>query len=175
MSEPLDELYFVWLTSQVESRDVLDPSCTHWKLFRQLYSKEFTAVRPNDENRLEDGKDLRYEFLRDEGIINADRDWMHMGCSALELMIGMARRIEFETELDSRIWFWRMLENIGLAGSDDRRPYPKSRINGVLDSVIFRKYSSNGRGGFFPLRNPPKDQRKVELWYQAAAYVQELI
>ena len=47
--------------------------------------------------------------------------------------------------------------------------YVRDTARGVID----RDYDASGFGGIFPLRRPAEDQRKVELWYQAAAYILE--
>lgn len=171
---PLDESYLEWLYSQVADADARNPSLTYWKLLRQLYSREFVWLVPNDNNRLEDGKDLRLEFLRETGE-TADRDWSEMGCSVLELMVGLARKLAFECfSGEPHYWFWHLMENIGLHEySDDVRPFPRDEIDSVLEVVIQRLYEPNGRGGFFPLSEPPSDQRREELWYQLGHYVLE--
>jgi len=64
MNEPLDDLYLTWLYSQIGSIKLKQPSRTYWSLFRQLYTKEFVWIIPNDDNRIEDGRDLRFKFQR---------------------------------------------------------------------------------------------------------------
>lgn len=173
-SEPLDETYLKWLYSQVAEQD---STVTYWKLFKQLYTTEFVWLVPNDDNRLEDGKALRLEFIRHEGIDydDVDPDWITIGCSVLELMVGLARRLEFEADGKPHYWFWRLVYNIGLLPYHDGvRRYPRQRIQDTLDMIIFRQYDRHGNGGFFPLRGPCADQRNVEIWYQLSAYVLEL-
>ena len=141
---------------------------------RHLYTKEFVWLIPNDDNRVEDGRDLRYEFMDDESIDEVDPDWMHLGCSVLEMLIGLSRRLAFEAEGEPRDWFWKLLENVGLPLiSDADYDQHKEQIDIAFDRVIWRRYDADGYGGLFPLRNPDKDQRKVELWYQAASYILE--
>lgn len=171
-AEPLDELYFVWLYRQVASPDITEPSLTYWKLLKELFTKEFVWLIPNDDNRLEDGKELRAEFLREESIHDVDRGWIELGCSVLELMIGLSRRLAFEAEGEPHYWFWHMIDNLGIGYSDSER-FPKTTIRNKIDKLIFRTYGKDGRGGLFPLNHPSKDQRKVELWYQLSAYVLE--
>lgn len=172
--EPLDELFLKWLYSQVADPKIHDPSLTYWKLLRHLYTKEFVWLVPNDDNRLEDGKDLRLEFIHSQGIEDAEIGWIEIGCSVLELMLGLARRLSFEADGEPYYWFWQLVENIGLIRFNDRRMYPRRRVDNILDDVILRQYDADGQGGFFPLRDPPEDQRQVELWYQLSAYVLEL-
>lgn len=64
MDGPLDEQYLKWLYRQVASSKYRNPARTYWSLLRQLYTTEFVWTVPNDDNRVEDGRDLRYEFLK---------------------------------------------------------------------------------------------------------------
>ncbi len=47
--EPLDERYFRWLCSQVVNVKLKNPSRTYWSLLKQLHTKEFVWIIPNDE------------------------------------------------------------------------------------------------------------------------------
>lgn len=172
MSKSLDELYFTWLYHHV-AEDSRNPSETYWKLLRQLYCKEFVWIIPNDDNRAEDGKDLRLEFVESEGI-DVDHEWMNMTCSMLELLIGLSRRLSFEAEGEPRGWFWHMIENLGFEIYNDNSLYPEGEIDRRLDELIWRLYKRNGSGGLFPLKRPPEDQRNVEIWYQLSAYLLEI-
>lgn len=172
--QPLDELFLKWLYSQVADPDVLDPRRTYWKLFRQLYSKEFVWIIPNDDNRIEDGKELRLEFIAREDQYDVDPHWVDLGCSFLELMVGLSRRLEFETGGESHYWFWQLAINLGIESCTDVSRYSESDVDDILDTVIWRTYDRKGHGGFFPLRNRCINQKNVEIWYQLAAYVNEL-
>ncbi len=172
MRGPLDELYFNWLYRQVADPEIPHPS--YWRLLKLLYTKEFVYFIGNDENRAAEGIELRYEFINEDGLVNVDPNWMRLGCSMLELLIGLTRRLAFEAEGEPRIWFWVLLDNLGLAECDDSQSYPKVDIEDVLDRVIWRTYRSDGKGGIFPLKRTGIDQRQVEMWYQLQAYVLEL-
>lgn len=177
MSEPLDELYFRWLYSQVGSVRLRNPARTHWALLKQLYTKEFVWVIANDDNRLEDGRDLRLEFLQEANIQNADSEWLSLGCSMLEMLIGLARRLNFETDASVGEWFWKMMYNLNLSDYTDEAglagDYSEQDIDNILDELIWRTYDPDGRGGLFPLEDAEEDQRDVEIWYQQSAYVIE--
>jgi len=170
MTEPLDESYFVWLYSQVGDPKIENPHRTYWRLLKHLFTKEFVWIVANDDNRLEDGRDLRKEFA---GDTNLDEDWMRLGCSMLELLIGLSRRLSFEAEGEPRVWFWELMCNLGLDSFNDATLIPDQKIEDALERVIWRTYNSNGRGGLFPLNHPRQDQTRVELWYQLCAYVLE--
>lgn len=177
MNEPLDEPYFKWLYSQVCNSRFKNPARTYWSLLRRLYVKEFVWSVANDDNRVEDGRDLRFEFMESHGIENdVDVDWLGLGCSMLEMLIGLSRRLSFEDDGEPREWFWRLLENVDLARYTDMicdRYTCHEEIDRVLDRVIFREYDADGRGGLFPLNHARRDQRDVELWYQLSAYLIE--
>lgn len=174
MNEPLDELYLKWLYRQVGNVRLKNPARTYWVLLRQLYKKEFVWIIPNDDNRLEDGRDLRDRFVDEEGINSPDPHWMDLGCSMLEVLVALAQCLNFEDESrDVGEWFWELIHNLGLRNSTDANPRAESEINDILDGVIWRTYNRSGVGGLFPLHHAKKDQRNVELWYQLNAYLLE--
>lgn len=172
---PLDEHYFQWLYSLVAPTRVTNPTQSYVKVLRIIHSTEFLWFIPNDDNRAQDGKELRPEFLEAEGIDGVDDEWMNRPCSMLELMIGLSRRLSFEGEGEPAAWFWTLMENLELERYNDKAIFPEEVIEKTLKDVIFRTYDPDGRGGFFPLEAPEKDQRKVELWYQFNAYLIEQI
>lgn len=175
MSEPLDEQYLAWLYARIGSVKETRSSKTYWSLARQLFTKEFVWIIPNDDNRVEDGRDLRYRFLEENHIHDVDENWMGLGCSFLELVLGIAQRLTFEADGDPRDWFWELLTNINLNVYDDAHINERAlkQIDEIIDGIIWRTYEFDGRGGFFPLKEPREDQREVELWYQISAYILE--
>jgi len=174
--EPLDERYLTWLYGQVGHIKIRSRSRSYWELFRILYQTEFEWSVYNDDNRVEDGRDLRYEFFEAEGLEDDNPEWSGLGCSVLEMMVGLTRRLAFEAEGQPRTWFWILIENLGLSAYSDSNMHRQAEddIRHILDVLIDRRYSTNGQGGLFPLKNPQRDQRKVEIWYQLSAYVLEL-
>lgn len=172
---PLDERYFHWLYNKVAYVRETDPSKTYWGLFYILHTTEFEWFIPNDDNRVEDGKALREEYVQGEDVSEI---WMSEGCSIFEFLIAVARRMGFQLDLPSDIFFWELLINLNLAdGFDDSAmTFEKRRyVDDVLTRLVERKYEPNGVGGIFPLMNPPADQRRVEVWYQMSAYLMERI
>lgn len=171
--EPLDERYLEWLYLQVGLSKLKRGSKTYWFLLKQLYVKEFVWIIPNDDNRLEDGRDLRLEFVRETYIHDPDPNWWGLGCSMLEMFIGLSRRLEFETDIPVDEWFWELIENLDLTKCDDDKKWDPQDVDNILDDVIWRTYEPDGRGGLFPLQDAQEDQRDVEIWYQQSAYVIE--
>jgi hypothetical protein len=172
MQEPLEEAYFRWLYGQVANVKLKNPSRTYWSLLKQFHTREFVWIIPNDDNRLEDGRYLRYEFVNECGL-DVDPEWVHLGCSMLELLIGLARRLYFEDDAPVDIWFWRLMENLGLSEFTDKSRYTEQDVDDVIDDVIWRTYDKNGHGGLFPLRHAHRNQQEVELWYQMSEYLLE--
>lgn len=173
----LDEEYLDWLVARVTSprQRRSDSVRTYFTITKQLHEKEFFWFVPNDDNRILDGLELRNEFLADirYHIGEDDEEWASAGCSVLELLVGLSRRLADLDGGEPRIWFWRMMRNLGLDQLDDQIPYDWEDVDEVLSTFIFRTYERDGRGGLFPLEHPKEDQRKVEIWYQLNAYLME--
>lgn len=170
MSGLLDEDYFVWLCRQagvVRRRARKD---NWWKLMRLLHRKEFLWFVPNDDNRAADGKFLRREFLEETGA-DHDHFFLDINCSVLEMLVGVARRLEFMQEDDVTHWFWVLLGHLRLDSYNDSTKLPAEQIDDILDALIWRTYSPTGDGGLFPLKDPSVDQRGVEIWQQMSAFV----
>lgn len=172
MNESLDDQYLEWVYALVGPQD---DNVRHTRLLMHLLSTEFVPMpeAPNDENRCMDGVDIRKEFKRTHPMIFIPDHWMSMGCSVLEMMIGVAHHLSFTAEGEDGEWFWHLIHNLGLTRYDDRR-YHKGRCEEIIERLIWRKYSYDGNGGLFPLRQPQEDQRNVEIWFQMESYILEL-
>lgn len=173
----LDDAYFEWLYSHIGPLQNRNPHRNYWKLCRKLYSTEFIWFVPNDDNRVEDGKELRLEFLDStrHPLDDPRGLWREIGCSVFEMLIALSRRAAFESEGTDLEWFWRFMHNLELDEYSDA-VYEISideEVTEVLDRLINRTYRRNGEGGLFPLRHSRRDQRKVELWYQMSSYLLE--
>lgn len=169
-----DNRYFEWLYSQVASTRNRNPARSYWKLLRRLYATKFIFFVKNDENRAVDGIELRYEFFGEENL-GPDEPWRDLDCSILEMLIALARRAAFQTDDEPSLWFWTLMENLELSKYTDA-VYTSTidrEVETRIDILNKRKYSEDGIGGLFPLRYAEKDQRKVEIWYQLAAYLME--
>lgn len=174
LAKPLDETYLQWLYRQVADPAERRASRSYWNLLRQMYTHEFVWLIPNDDNRVEDGRALRREFVSAMGYRSVDRNWLELGCSTLEVLIALSRWLSFEAdEGEPADWFWHMMRNLGLNVWNDRRHIPVEDVEDVLDRLMWRQYEPTGEGGLFPLSYPSEDQRKVEIWYQLNAYLIE--
>ena len=181
---PLEDAYFTWLCSHVEPIRLDSPAVRHVKLFHILHATPFVDLIPNDENRAADGIDLRVVFLEDDDVYSASADWMSLECSMLEMFIALCNRAYFETDHSAdpggvRGWFWIIMTNLGLAKFTDEEfavlgdDTAAEAVRHILHIMNHRLYSSSGYGGAFPLLKPRRDLRKIELWYQLAAYLIE--
>jgi hypothetical protein len=170
MDANLEDAYFNWLCAKVVPPPGLDDS--YWELLKILDNTEFVWLVIGDDNRAQDGIDLRDRFLR-EAVIGGDPEWPAVMCSVLEMLVAFAYKAEFQTDDSIRSWFWEFMDNLHLAlFTDDHMEY--EAVEEILYRFIWREYRIDGtEGGLFPLRNTLNDQRKVELWYQFSEYILE--
>jgi hypothetical protein len=165
-----DDLYLSWLYGQVAIVRTRKSSNTYWELLKKFFTTEFVWFVPNDDNRAEDGKALRHEWIYESQTVLEDPEWMSLGCSFLELLIGVSRRLDFETDQDVAYWFWHLVDNLELRDYNDRN-FVEQEVEDRIQAVIWRTYSRDGHGGLFPLKHTTRDQRRVEIWYQLSEYL----
>lgn len=161
-----------WLNSLVEPVRNRNPARTHSLLVEQLFLKDFRWSIPNDDNRMEDGKELRQEFLYEYEV---DQKWMDEPCTVLEMLVALARRVAFEDSGEPDEWFWKLMDNLGLEQYTDEvyNYVVADEVNEVLDIFLDRRYEYNGYGGLFPLDHTDADQTEIEIWYQMSSYLLE--
>lgn len=177
----LNNEYFEWMCQLV-----YDKRCTrglsYRKLLRHLHCIDFQYLLQMDENRAEDGIDLRYRFgyeYKYEGSMIASCLDIRP-CSVLEMLIALAFRCEEHIMTDPDIgnrmgqWFWSMIDSLGLGSMND------SKFDAVYtDNVIFRfmkrKYKRNGEGGLFTVERCKYDMRSVEIWWQMNWYLDSIL
>lgn len=174
MSNPLTEDYLRWLAPQIREAQSGNPIREYWDLLAIMSQKKFDWFVPNDDNRIEDGKALRVEFcyaqhIRPDALRNLGP------CSFLEVLVGLSRRLAFVAGGSAPGWAWTLITNLELNRMSDPISGRSARkANDILDRCIRRDYTPDGQGGFFPLAWPNEDQTQVELWYQMAAFIDEL-
>ena len=183
----LAKAYLEWLYGLVN-----DENKSYSRLCLELFNKAFVWSVANDDNRCEDGIRLRDFFLDEKGIrgnVQEARILLEESCSVLEVIIGLARRMELlmdDLDIDTDrtyIWFQEMLKNLRLSRFRDERtdpatgrfdPIDEAEIDNILENLINRTYSYDGKGSLFPLKNhPKKDRTTVEIWYQMMDYLAE--
>lgn len=167
--------YYQWLLEMIDADSPEKDSYN--LLLRKLWLKKFYYILPMDQNREKDGMALRKEFKEDFGDEFTDYSSIESnGCSVLEMMIGLANRINKQIIRKSvAYWFWKMIDNIGLWDcTDDRFGLDGSMyVDDVIENFLDRTYKRNGLGGLFPVKTSRKDQRKVEIWYQMQQFLTE--
>ena len=146
-------------------------------LFKKLFNTPFISLVDFDSNRIYEALEIRREYLIETtGKLDLELEELKT-CNMLELLISLAIRAESMT-FDSKNhisiyeWFWTFIHNLGL-DSMRNEAFDGRICDSVLFTFIDRKYHKSGKGGLFPLRNYKKDQRKVEIWYQMSAYINE--
>lgn len=178
MAEPIEGQYFNWLCAKV-----LGPNPrSYLGLMRILYCTEFvwTGNVLHDQNRAEDGIELRLDFLRameakdpDFGFEERQSHWYTCDCSVLEMLIAFAIRAADQTEISVKDWFMQFLKNLGLDEFRQVDESDKPVIEDILTTFIWRTYDSRGNGGLFPMRQTQNDQRDIEVWYQFCEYLDD--
>lgn len=173
----LNDSYFDWMY-----RLVCKKPGSYRRLFKQLHSIDFEYLIPMDGNRAEDGVDLRYRF----GYENAYDDHTiakyldDHPCSVLEMLIALAIRCEEhimdDPDIGDRtyIWFWNMIQNLGLDFMSDSR-YEPEYVAATIDRFLNRDYGRNGTGGLFTVNSSRYDMRSMEIWYQMCAYLEDIV
>lgn len=171
--------YFNWLCGIINhpKYDYMN----YLKLLSYLHSIAFKWSIPTDSNRASDGVDLRYRFADDCNLdyryIASELDISD--CSVLEMMVALARRCEVNIMSDSEegdrtgMWFWEMIENLGLEGMNDIS-FNERLVELSIQRMLNRKYGSHGEHGLFTVCNPRMDMRITEIWYQAMWYLSEV-
>lgn len=168
--------YFEWLCCKVNAGPGQQYDIFAAGILRALFEKEFYWLVDMDSNRAEDGKDLRgvYEYETRRKI----RSFKDEPCSCLEMLVALAHRWDYDISYDPDIGdqtaarFWEMIGNLGLdqyAFLD----YDDVRVDEKIETWLGRTYRYDGLGGLFPLNDPAKDQRKMEIWMQMQAYIIE--
>lgn len=101
-----------------------------------------------------------------------DRD-----CSVLEVLCALSFRCERDImgepgSYDDARWFWKMLENLGLLEYENDI-FDEEDVDYILSTWLDRHFAYNGNGSIFPVLHAKRDQRKLEIWYQMADYIDE--
>ena len=177
--DKITDEYFDWLYNRV-CKGRLHYTISYRKILTLLHQIEFTFIIPNDINRYEDGQGLRYRFAIDMGYdpYLIDREILDGPCSVLEMMIALAIRCEesimFDTEYGDRTgqWFWEMMSNMGIGHMRDEL-FDRIEAENIIYDFLDRRYTSDGKGGLFYIRDCADDLRRVEIWSQLCWYLGE--
>lgn len=121
-----------------------------------------------DYNRAVDGLVLREHLCSNVSDLSDQ-------CSVLEMLCAMAIRIEVEyldEDASTHDIFWEMLVNLGLEEFYDSN-YDSHEVYYIIERWMYRQFDYNGSGSIFPLNEPRRDQRKIEIWAQMNDYITE--
>ena len=172
------EEYFDWLYELV-CKQRYSNRISYKKLLTHLHNTVFRYSILKDQNRAEDGICLRYRFTDEYYSIKDAEKYLKGPCSVLEMMVALAVRCEENIMDDPNIgdrtgqWFWEMIGNLGLGSMNDTR-FDIIYVDEVISKFLDRKYSRDGRGGLFTIKNCHCDLRKVEIWYQLCWYLDSI-
>lgn len=189
----IKEEYFLWLYKLVDGR-----KRSYRKLCRVLFDKRFRWSVHNDDNRGQDGLDLRDLFIEENALDESHLEvsyFLKGEWNMFEVMVALAQRINDVTydlktqENKTPKWFMEMIQNLRLERFSDNysrfdgSSYPIDKgfdivtyqeICDILENLLDRTYDFYGNGSLFPLkRKPPQDMSKVEIWYQLMLYLDE--
>ncbi len=167
--------YLEWLQGLVKATD---GDVTYSKLTGRLFVEPFQFFIKNDINRANDGIALRDCYFMNQQNLNLPSSFLSGSCTVLEMLIALANRVEFASsqQIFAVEAFWMMISNLGMANACDNlwEVYGwEGRVSHKLALFLRRYYAKTGEGGLFPLKNTNVDQRKVEIWYQMNAYIDE--
>ena len=156
----------------------------YYNLLEALYHTEFYSSVEMDINRVHDTRALRDEYITsyrdDPNIRTIPGDVYRQPTNVLEILLSLSDRIDNIVDVgiynnDEDIlnyWFWKMIENVGLDELDDVN-WDTDKYDEIIHRWLNRSYGRDGKGGLFPLKNPSKNQKHVELWYQMQEYLIE--
>jgi len=175
MSDTVRKDYILWLSEQIDL-DCKDELGGYHFLVKSLFKKEFYWTIDKDENRAEEGKELRVIFSDECGFEDVP-DEINGPCSVLEMMIALAKKWNqlvslTEKEDNSVEYFWTMIQNLGFEGCTDDKFDPEM-VRDKLDILLDRDYPKNGDGSLFPLKKLKEHQNELEIWYQLQNYLIE--
>ena len=164
--------YRDWLIRQVNTFE------DYTYLLRELYSMEFYSLVAYDEDRGTDGLALREEWADLVGYSGS----LDFGvANVLEVLIGIARRIEFQLfgteyvdEWDYVRIFWELIDNLGFSdmyGTLSRYTFDEivTNVTHFLNKDYFRHKKSN----IFMIDEDPKVLQKLNIWTQMGLYIRE--
>jgi hypothetical protein len=174
----INDDYFSWMYDLV-CGDRFNRNVSFKRLLWFLHDTEFVFRLPGDENRAEDGIDLRYRFAIDYTTIENAHLYLKGPCSVLEMMIALAFKME-DTMDDPLMgdrtaqWFWNMVVNLGLGSMNDSN-FNEPLVHDTIGRFLCREYEPDGKGGLFVIRGCTDDLRYVDLWHQMCWYLNTII
>jgi hypothetical protein len=197
----IEKDYFDWLCNSMYGGRI--QVYTYNDLLLALYSTQFIPLLDKDFNRIDDGYDLRYRFAEDvctkkienmdlfnyyesSNKINMDIDQITDSLSSvgdfnlLEMLIALAIRCEEQFMSDpsygnrTQQWFWNMITNLGLGEMRDGY-FDEEQFNKIIKDFEEHRYTRDGKGSLFYVRNSPEDMRNLDIWNQLLIYINSIM
>lgn len=174
--------YFEWLYS-IACGIRFSERISYRKLLTHLHAVPFRYLIAKDQNRAENGKDLRYRYAlicNYSESIDEILDILEGPCSVLEMIIALAISCEEDIMDDPNLgnrtgqWFWGMINNLGLGSMMDDK-YDEYLVDDIITTFLNREYQPDGRGGLFTIRGCDCDLRDVEIWIQMCWYLDSIM
>lgn len=172
--EQINNEYFEWLCELIDAKR-FSKRVSYRKLLMHLHNIEFTWIIPLDNNRADDGIQLRRRFALARNDLALQR-CLTGPCSVLEMMVALAVRCEEwimdDEQMGNRTgqWFWGMIHNLGLSPMTDSK-FDRDFIDDAIARFLNREYEPNGKGGLFTVKHCDHDMRNVEIWCQLSWYL----
>ena len=177
LRDRINDEYFEYLCELIDAKR-FSRRVSYRKLLMRLHDTEFTYFVPYDDNRADDGIQLRRRFALERNDMHS-ANYITGPCSVFEMMVALAVRCE-ETIMDDALlgnrtgqWFWDMINNLGLGTMSDSR-FDRSVVDGIVSRFLSREYEPDGRGGLFTVPNCRYDMRTVEIWCQLSWYLDSI-
>lgn len=189
--------YFEWLCSIVGA-DPMGEFAPYRDLLTRLFQTNFICCRYMDENREANGKMLRYYFesnyydyaSHDQAAYHVSGNFYNETakepCSMLEMMVSFAKDIDtsylYSTESRILVWFWIMIEAMGLGDDIDGRwdkDFDRSDVEMILEAFNLNAHQYNDYGDWvptvaiFPIHNTESYQGVNSLWEQMQVWYNE--
>lgn len=139
-------------------------------LVSALAEVEFAWRHPMDENRANEGLELRDDFEYETGEYLDKSSGLIPQCSMFEMLAALAIRCENQLMRDSLLgdrtskWFFEFLDNLGILDCDERD------VDHIID--VCNDFM-DGRIDMFPLKKKGIKQKNEQLWKQLMAYLNE--
>ena len=161
-------IYAEWLKTLVKDHvhdireyskllDNLDCITYHWRFVM-------------DENRAKAGENLRSIFAYEIGVYIEDvREGI---ASVLEVLIGVAKNMSEQTEIETGDMFWLMMRNMGLDKMTDSI-FDWRVVSRTVNSWLDGEFEPDGTGSPFPLYGYDGDCTHLDLYSHMNIYVHE--
>lgn len=176
--------YFEWLESFTIDEQLVNSNKQYRKLLRTLLDIPFWGAIGNDDDRGEEGLELRVRYndifakKSGKGDFNTPEvDDIFGHCRVLEMLIALSMHM-YDLMQDMGIynsvsrWFWEIMRNVGLDKFDDQHFNKRTKyiITKTVEDILnldSGNVKTGTRGGWFNSRN----WQEIEIWYQMHEYL----